>query len=404
MKKILIISFDMIRSGELPVSYSIASLLTSLKFNANEKVNIVHWSFNVSDINLKQKIQEKLNKDGLNNYDIIAISVFIWSEVIVKKLLVNKHFINFKGIIILGGKQIIGNENQLMTDFPLCKIFVIGYGESCIKEAIFNSNTLKFLYGNCENLDIPSPYLTNDIIVNENQKMIRMETKRGCPYSCSFCAHKDLKDNKIYNFPFERIKSEIDFFKQKSVKKINIIDPTFNVGDKYLGILEYFIQNKVNSQISLQVRFENIEGENGKQFIELCSKLNVVLEFGVQSLIKEECAIIERKNDITNIKKVVNILNKKDINYEVSLIYGLPRQTILTLKETINQLESINCEKIILYPLMLIKGTKLYDDRSFWKLKEKYHENNIPLVVESDSFSESDWNDMRDIAKKYKNR
>jgi radical SAM superfamily enzyme YgiQ (UPF0313 family) len=396
---VLIISFDMFREGECSISYSIASLLASLKFNVAEEINIEHWSFNILENNFKQKLQDKIRSNDLNNYEKIAISVFIWSELIVKELLKTTNFIYYKGIIILGGRQIFDKENNLKNDYPLCKIFVIGYGENRIKEAIYSNNNIpNFLYGNCENMNIPSPYLTKELIIIENQKMVRMETKRGCPASCSVCAHRDLNNNKIYDFPCERIISELNYFKEKRVEKINIIDPIFNIGNKYLDILEYIYKNKIESQISLQVRFEKIKGKEGKKFVDLCSKLNIILEFGIQSLIEKECKIIKRENDIDNIKEIIKAMNEKGINYEISLIYGLPEQTLETFRKTIKDLQSMKCKKIKMYPLMLLKGTELHKDKEKWGLKEKIMENNIPLVVKSNSFSEIEWQEMKKIA------
>jgi radical SAM superfamily enzyme YgiQ (UPF0313 family) len=215
-----------------------ASLLALLK--QSPQLEITHWSFNILKSNFESELQEKIKLNDLNVFDKIAISVFVWSELIVKKVLENIDF--YKGIIILGGRQIIGEKEVLTKEYPKCKVFIIGYGESCITEAFLLNekiNAPRFFYGDCKNLDIPSPYITNELGVEFNQKKIRMETKRGCPYSCAFCAHRDLDDNKIYYFPLDRVKSELNLFKERQVKKINIIDPIFNIGNNYLEILEY---------------------------------------------------------------------------------------------------------------------------------------------------------------------
>jgi radical SAM superfamily enzyme YgiQ (UPF0313 family) len=382
-----------------------ASLLASLKFSTSEKLNITHWSFNVLERDSRKNLQDKIESTNLDKFERIAISVFVWSESIVKELLKTTKFINYKGNIILGGRQISGKENNLVNDYPLCKVFVIGYGENSIKDAIYSNNNKApvFLYGNCKKLNIPSPYLSNELIVKENQKMVRMETKRECPYSCGFCAHKDLNDNKIYEFPDDRIFSELDFFKVKKVKKINIIDPIFNIGNKYLSILEYIYNHKIDSQISIQVRFEEIKRGKGIKFIDICNKLNVVLEFGVQYLIENECKIIERKNDSNSIEKIIKIMNGKGINYEISLIYGLPEQSLKTFKDTIMYLQSMRCKKMKMYPLMLLKGTKLYEEKDRWGLKEEFFEYDIPLVIESNSFSRLEREEMRLIAEQSSN-
>jgi radical SAM superfamily enzyme YgiQ (UPF0313 family) len=354
------ISFEIIREGECSISYSMASLLALLK--QSRQLKITHWSFNISESDFKLELQRKIESTNLNIFDKIAISVFVWSELIVKELLENIDC--YEGVIILGGRQIIGKEKVLIKEYPKCKVFIVGYGESCITKAFLSNKEINdpmFFYGDCENLDIPSPYIMNELYIEFNQKKVRMETKRGCPYSCAFCAHRDLNDHgidhRIYEFPLERVKSELNLFKERQVKKINIIDPVFNIGNNYLQIVEYIYKNKIDSEISLQGRFEKIKKEKGVKFIDLCNKLNIVLEFGVQSLIKKECSIIKRKNDIDNIEKVIKELIKNKIRFEISLIYGLPGQTVKSFNKTIELLKLFGCENNIkAYPLMLLKG------------------------------------------------
>jgi radical SAM superfamily enzyme len=157
------------------------------------------------------------------------------------------------------------------------------------------------------------------------------------------------------------------------------------------------------SIFALQKKFGQIKGGKGLKFIDICNKLNVVLEFGVQSLIEKECKIIERENDSNNIEKIIKIMNDKRINYEISLIYGLPEQSVKTFKDSIMYLQSMGCKKMKMYPLMLLKGTKLYEEKDRWGLKEEFLEDDIPLVIESNSFSKLEWEDMRFIAEQSAN-
>jgi len=58
--------------------------------------------------------------------------------------------------------------------------------------------------------------------------MIRLETKYGCPHRYSFCAHRDLGKNKLYEHEISKIFEELSFFKSQNVKRVNILDPVFN--------------------------------------------------------------------------------------------------------------------------------------------------------------------------------
>jgi coproporphyrinogen III oxidase-like Fe-S oxidoreductase len=92
-------------------------------------------------------------------------------------------------------------------------------------------------------------------------------------------------------------------------------------------------------------------------------------------------------------------LNDAGVSYEVSLIYGLPGQTLASFAESICFLRDNGCEKITAFPLMLLRGTELFADKSRWGFTERPEGRfGIPVVFESNSFSENDWWTMRQIA------
>jgi radical SAM superfamily enzyme len=150
----------------------------------------------------------------------------------------------------------------------------------------------------------------------------------------------------------------------------------------------------------MQTRFELIIGTQGDKFINLCKKINSHLEFGLQTAIESESNIIDRKNNINTVREVLNRLNVNDISYEVSLIYGLPMQTVQSFKESIDFLMENGCKSIVAYPLMLLKGTELYSKRNKYSFVEKkLGSYNIPTVISSNTFTEKEWMEMETIAK-----
>ena len=159
--------------------------------------------------------------------------------------------------------------------------------------------------------------------------------------------------------------------------------------------------NRINlsSLISVQARFETIQGEKGEKFLDLCEKLNFNLEFGLQTAIEEESIIINRKNNPVKIKKVMEKLKERQINYEVSLIYGLPLQTVSSFQKSIEFSLKNGCNNLTAFPLMLLKGTELYQQKAKYSLTEqKIGDYNIPVVTQSNTYSEKDWYKMKVIA------
>lgn len=339
----------------------------------------------------------------LSQLDTIAISAYVWNEHLVNPLIIYFKKAGFNGKIALGGYQVTyGKNEQLKQDYPGCDIFISGYAESSLLESLDYKKNSKgtFIHNPLNFSRIPSPYLSNELLVEDNQRMIRMETKRGCPYRCSFCAHRDLTLNKVYRNPLDKVFQELQFFKDKNVRRVNIIDPIFNVGSEYLEVLQEIDNLSFrDTTFTLQTRFELIKGKSGKRFLSLVSKTNSHLEFGIQTVIPAEFEAIHRPNNPQHIARLFKELNETGINYEVSLIYGLPEQTVDSFKRSIDFVLANGCTNIAAYPLMLLKGTELFERKDDWQMLEQpTGEFNIPVVTSSTTFDFDEWIEMDEIA------
>ncbi len=410
MKHIVIISFDLLREKEGSISLSIASLLSYLKNDRryNQDYTINHLPINMWECdNPKDQLYSSVSKLPLDEIDTIGISCYVWSEYITNPLIKKLRTQGFSGKIVLGGYQIsYSSQKKVENEYPQADIFIYGNAEKSFLKAILLEKPIIPIHLNefVDFSEIPSVYTTSELPVLQNQKMVRWETKRGCPYKCRFCAHRDLTKNKVYKHGVNKLFAELSFFKEKNVKRINILDPVFNAGNSYLDILKEITRIGLESTITMQTRFELIREEKGDIFLDLCKSISSHLEFGLQTAIETESHIIDRKNNIKYVSHVLNKLNTSAISYEVSLIYGLPEQTVSTFKESINFLRQNGCTNIVAYPLMLLKGTELYDQKDEYGLIEeeigKFH---IPTVVSSNSFTKDGWLEMESIAQELNN-
>lgn len=405
MKHILLISFDLIRDGEPSVTLSIGSLMSFLKNDKRYGNDFIanHISFNLYNdpsINLDDIVNSITTKYRLSDMDHIAISCYIWSDYIINPLVRALRENGFGNKIILGGHQ-ISYIRDIEEDYPDCQIFILGNGEESLLQSIFLNDSSKPILLNTEpNVDsLPSPYLTNNIRVENNQKKVRLETKRGCPYECSFCAHRDLQHAKVYHHSEEKVFGEFLYLRSKWVNKINVVDPVFNVGSGYIRILEKCVQIGLESLITLQTRFENIRGTDGDRFLELCAALNVSLEFGLQTIHKDEMEVLNRENDLAVVKEVLRKLTKLSIPYEVSLVFGIPNQDLDSFKSSISFLKENGCSRINAHPLIALKGTQFWHSREKWRcIESPKGDYRIPLVVSANSFDEYEWSKMKEMA------
>lgn len=132
-----------------------------------------------------------------------------------------------------------------------------------------------------------------------------------------------------------------------------------------------------------------------------------VLEFGLQTIHPEEQAVIDRPNNMKRIEKILTEVHQRKIKTEISLIFGLPKQTINSFKQSIDFCRHHKVPIIHAFPLMLLRGTPLYHQKTQLGLIESNEiasleidrlQEDIPHVVSSPSFTYNDWKEMAKIA------
>ncbi|MUH96582.1 radical SAM protein [Aliivibrio fischeri] len=402
-KKCLLVTFDFTQRGKSATSFAAGVLMSACKHNKHygDKFTANHLSIemnkskaqNLSADEVADKINQQYSLEELNG---LAIGCYVWNTDLIEPLIQQCRKKGFKGNIILGGYQI--HESTCKTLYPNGDIYLPSYGEVSLPEAFMQDKLLhKLTLTNKVDFDLRySPYLNGTIELDDNQSMIHWETQRGCFYTCSFCAHRDVTNNKVHDFSLDIIKKELRLFKDKNVQRINVLDPIFRKGRRSYEILEYAIEIELQAELIFQVRFEDIN----ERLIGLFSKLNSHLEFGLQTAIKAESVVINRRNNISRVSSAIAMLQKKNMSFEVSLIYGLPTQTLDSFSQSIHFLQERGVSNIKAFPLMLLEGTQLLEDRELYGIKEGYiDDSGILHVIESESFTNKEWLAMSELAK-----
>jgi radical SAM superfamily enzyme YgiQ (UPF0313 family) len=366
---------------------------------------VQHIPFNLNEFNQNKfnDVISAFNSIQLSEIDTIALSCYIWSEYLINPLSKWLRTNGFVGKIVLGGYQIsYSSKSNLPAEYPDADIFILGYAEIALLDAILMDKVDGapiFIERDVDFSLIPSPYLQKSISIDEKTPNLRIETKRGCPYKCTFCAHRELKSNKVYHHTLDKLFAELSLFKSVNATKINVLDPVFNMGKTHLEYLQEISNLNLRTAFVFQSRLELIRGVEGMTFLDSIQKINATIEFGVQSIIPEEYNIVNRNNDIKQISETLKSLNDRAINFEISLIYGLPMQTIDSFSKSIDFLIDHNCKNIKAFPLMLLKGTELFYQKEKYSLIERQMGDfKIPTVIASSTFTENEWEKMDQIA------
>ena len=381
-----------------------ASLLTSLSKFGNGKIISIVAPIN-DDSTTPKKLCDQIMDIARNTNDIdLAIGAYVWAEEVITHLLPMLRASGFIGRIILGGPQISYTPYGLEDLYPEADVFVRGYGEIAIV-ALFNNPEEKMISGvhfageedkgEQTSVDLsllPSPWLSGAIDI-KGQEFIRWESQRGCAFKCSFCQHKEAgKRLKRREFNVRRVMEEIDIFCQNEVQEIAVLDPIFNMSPLANQILQRFIDNGYSGRLTLQCRAEKCNEE----FLNLVSELDVKLEFGLQTIHNEEGKAIDRSNNMRSINKWLDRVNELRIDYEITIIYGLPNQTLESFKKTVDWCLKKGTPTIKAFPLMLLRGTLIEQHRDKWGLIES--EGSMPVVHESNTFTHQEWLLMNNIS------
>lgn len=415
-RQLKLVSLDWTRPKDPPLSLGHASILANLHAHHVE-VYEKSWSVNHPNFHIEQVLDFLLT--SATPYTDVALGAFVWNEHHIQKIIKTLKSQHFPGRIILGGPQISYVKTHIEKFYPDADIFVRGYAEDALAKLLLSKDSYSPIHGvhyaNQPSLglsatadlnQLPSPFLTGLL---KKQKFMRWETQRGCPFRCSFCQHRESDPSqKRRAFPQKRIQEEIHWLIEENiVQDLAILDPTFNSGDQYLQILEQFAHQQYKGKISLQCRIEMIKPE----FLDLVQAINqtgrVVLEFGIQTIHKHEQQIIQRPNNMHKIRAILKDIQHRNIESEISLIFGLPRQTLQSFQESIAFCKDMNIETIHAFPLMLLRGTPLYEQKHELGLVESTDvhfdhipriQQDIPHVVSSPSFTYDEWLRMGEIA------
>lgn len=187
----------------------------------------------------------------------------------------------------------------------------------------------------------------------------------GCPNDCSFCNQKSISGktkmptkDEVINIIEDYLKSMKD---EETKKEIAFFGGSFTGIDiekqkEYLEIANEYIKSKKVNGIRLSTRPDYIN----KDILKMLKKYNVkTIELGVQSTNDYILKRCDRGHTFEDVKNASKLIRRYRFNLGHQMMVGLPESTKLDEIRTAKDLIKLKPKMVRIYPVLVIKGTKL---------------------------------------------
>lgn len=211
--------------------------------------------------------------------------------------------------------------------------------------------------------------------LQERSPYAAIYTSLGCPFSCVFCCI-----NAPFGKPGIRFRSpnlvlkELDVLVNTyNIRNVKIVDELFILDERhYMGIINELLLRDYRLNIWAYARVDTVKFKH----LAGMKKAGINwLALGIESAdptVRDQARKTLRNQDIKN---VVKAIQDEGIRVIGNFIFGLPEDTLASMRATLDLALDLNCEFANFYCAMAYPGSKLYDIviKSGWPLPDHWH-------------------------------
>jgi anaerobic magnesium-protoporphyrin IX monomethyl ester cyclase len=308
-------------------------------------------------------------------YDMVAFSCYIWN--ITQTLQVARLIkaLRPEVRILLGGPE-VSYEWEDVIARPEVDYIIAGEGETAFQQLLdayphtdhvpglifkksdsVQENKPAPMFDLQQMADI-MPYADDDVELLRN-KVLYLETSRGCPYKCEFCLAS--LDNKVRYLPDASIKATLLFLMQHG-RVIKFLDRTFNIKKNFtIDVFDFILAHHRPGNVFQFEITADIVHPDIIQFIQ--EKVPPGLfrfEIGIQTVNQKANLEVSRKQNFDKTKSIIQALSDK-IEMHLDLIVGLPLDYYSDIRYSFEEVFKLFAPELQLGFLKLLKGTPVRD-------------------------------------------
>jgi radical SAM superfamily enzyme YgiQ (UPF0313 family) len=313
-------------------------------------------------------------------YDVVALSCYIWN--ITQTLDVCRRIKTLSPAtkILLGGPEVSYEYEQVIM-LDEVDYIIVGEGEIPFSRfldqyplndkipGIVSKHNNQIFYLPCQedfqliDLEHINPYIDDDPKDLLN-KVLYIETSRGCPYKCEFCLAS--LDNKVRYLTMNRIKDNLLYLMQHG-RTIKFLDRTFNVKKDFtIEIFQFILDHHKQENIfQFEITADILHPDIIRYVNDIVPPGLFRFEIGIQTVNQKANLEVSRKQNFFKTKGVIEQVRSK-IEMHLDLIVGLPLDYWEDIKYSFEEVFKLFPPELQLGFLKFLKGTPV---------REKYLEH-----------------------------
>ncbi len=314
--------------------------------------------------------------------EVLAFSCYIWNIMYIRELIFQIRTLLPETDIWLGGPEVSYEPQGLLAELPV-KGIMLGEGEEVFTKLLLSyldGENLRSIKGIAcrEFMTEPAgllamdklPFVYADFSDEQFQNRIPYyETSRGCPFRCSYCLSSI--DKQVRYRSLSLVKQELQFFLDKKVPQVKLVDRTFNCDSSRAVEIWKYLRDHDNGITNFH--FEIAADIMTQEEISLIGTLRsglIKLEIGVQTTNQETLGEICRKMDFEKVSAVVKqLLARKNVHLHLDLIAGLPKEDFTSFRNSFNEVYALHPDELQLGFLKVLKGTPIEKEAESGKLR-----------------------------------
>lgn len=382
--------------------YIHTNLAVRILYQLNKHLPGLSWK----EFTIKQE-REKI-ADECSAFELVAFSCYIWNITATLEVCRLLRQRNPTTRILLGGPEVSYDYDDVIS-CPEVDFIIPGEGEIAFSEflaafpAVENVPGLvwKTPEGSVQRNAAPPafdvrelaalmPYADDEPAILQN-KVLYIETSRGCPYKCEFCLAS--LDNKVRYLPTEAIEKTLAFLMAHG-KVIKFLDRTFNIKKDFtIGIFEFILRHhRPGNVFQFEITADILHPDIIRFIEEKVPKSLFRFEIGIQTVNQQANLAVSRKQNFEKTRQI--ILKLKDrVEMHLDLIVGLPFDRWNDIKRSIEEVFALHPPELQLGFLKFLKGTPVREKHA----RSGYQFSPSPPyeIISSDFLSAEELEDLR---------